>query len=161
MLNANAGRRLLLIAAGLLATMATTAYATLQVSRSEGMNELLARWGLAQPATKKLSDKPLFKPLDKFVISVDSPGGRHYLVLELALVTRDFDQYAQFDELNPALRNAAVELFSQRSYDETRAALQNVNQLQDELLQKFRDTLIAFSYQPVLDKVLITKIVLQ
>src|SRR5262249_33822610 len=137
------------------------AYATLRISSSEGMRDTLARWGLAEPAAKKLSDKPLFKPLDKFVISVDSPGGRHYLVLELALVTRDFDQYAQFDELNPALRNAAVELFSQRSYDDMRTQLQNVTALQDELLDKFRATMTAFSYQPALERVLITKIVMQ
>jgi flagellar FliL protein len=160
-LNANAGRHFTLVAMALLVLVVLTAYATLQLSRSEGMNQFLERWVYPQPPAKKLSDKPLFKSLDKFVISVDSAGGRRYLVLEMALVTHDPEQYQQFDEVNPALRNAAVELFSQRSYDEMRAALQNVNQLQDELLNKFRQTLQAFSYQPALDKVLITKIVMQ
>ena len=49
--------------------------------------DTVAVWlGLAE-AKPELSKTPLFKPMERFVISLEGDSEPHYLVLELALVT--------------------------------------------------------------------------
>ena|GEM_PF-2082741 len=160
MLTINA-RRLALLLGILLLVIGVTVIATLRLSNDDGAKEWLSNLLSSKPPETKLSDKPLFKNLERFVISLEGQSARHYLVLEMSLVTHDPDQLQTFEEVNPLLRNAAVELFGKRSYEDTVVALQQVEQLQQQVLDKFRKTLEAYGYKQALDKVLFTKVVLQ
>lgn len=116
--------------------------------------------GLREPKPE-LSATPLFKPLDKFVISLEGGDETHYLVLEIALVTHNPDQVAEIDELKPLIRNALVQYFSHRDHEVVRTELQNVSKLQEALLAKLINTLQGYGYKTYLDELLITKIVVQ
>ncbi|KUE80674.1 flagellar basal body-associated protein FliL [Aeromonas schubertii] len=116
--------------------------------------------GLAEPKPE-LSATPLFKPLDKFVISLEGGADTHYMVLEVALVTHNPAVLNQLDEQKPLLRNAMVQYFSHRSHDEVRKELQQIKVLQESLLKKLELTLESYGYKTYLDELLITKVVVQ
>ncbi|MBZ6067077.1 flagellar basal body-associated FliL family protein [Aeromonas schubertii] len=116
--------------------------------------------GLAEPKPE-LSATPLFKPLDKFVISLEGGAETHYMVLEVALVTHNPAVLNQLDEQKPLLRNAMVQYFSHRSHDEVRKELQQIKVLQESLLKKLELTLESYGYKTYLDELLITKVVVQ
>ena len=116
--------------------------------------------GLEKPPVE-LSKKPLFKPLEKFVISLESDTSSNYLMLELALVTHDPSQMEIYDNLKPVIRNAMVQFFSHRNVDQVRKDLQQIEQLQQALRNKLTATISNYGYQPALDEVLVTKVVLQ
>ena len=116
--------------------------------------------GIDKPPVE-LSKKPLFKPLDKFVISLESEGSSNYLMLELALVTHDPEQMAIYDNLKPVIRNAMVQFFSHRDLTQVRKDLQDVDGLQTALKQKLSETISNYGYKSAIDEVLVTKVVLQ
>ncbi len=151
------GRRLLILLAVVL-TMALTAAGTWMAMGHQ--TEIKAWLGLG-PKPVELSQKPLFKPLDKFVISLESETDSHYLMLELALVTHDPAQLEVIDTLKPVIRNAMVQFFSHRNVDQVRKDLQQIEQLQQALRNKLTATISNYGYQPALDEVLVTKVVLQ
>lgn len=122
---------------------------------------LFSWFGGAAPAKEELSKKPLFKPLDKLVISLQSEDSSHYLLLEMALVTHDPAQLPMLDELKPVIRNAMVQYFSHRSLEQVRKDLQQLEVLQADLLAKLSGTISNYGYKPALDEVLITKVVVQ
>ncbi|CAJ1769498.1 hypothetical protein LHJMPILO_00444 [Aeromonas veronii] len=116
--------------------------------------------GLAEPKPE-LSSTPLFKPMERFVISLEGGEQSHYLVLELALVTYNPAQVAKLDELTPLIRNAMVQYFSHRSHDDVKVELQNISKLQVSLRDKLVTTVQGYGYKPYLDEVLITKVLVQ
>lgn len=121
----------------------------------------IAVWlGLAE-AKPELSKTPLFKPMERFVISLEGDSEPHYLVLELALVTHNPAQLETLNELTPLIRNAMVQYFSHRSHDAVKKELQNISALQSSLLSKLVTTLQGYGYQPYLDEVLVTKVLVQ
>lgn len=121
----------------------------------------IAVWlGLAE-AKPELSKTPLFKPMERFVISLEGDSEPHYLVLELALVTHNPAQLETLNELTPLIRNAMVQYFSHRSHDAVKKELQNITALQSSLLSKLVTTLQGYGYQPYLDEVLVTKVLVQ
>lgn len=123
--------------------------------------DLIAVWlGLEEPKPE-LSEKPLFKPLDRFVISLEGDSQSHYLVLELALVTYNPAQLEELRMLNPLIRNAMVQYFSHRSNDDVQKELKDITALQTSLLGKLVTTLQSYGYKPYLDEVLITKVLVQ
>ena len=116
--------------------------------------------GLAEPKPE-LSSTPLFKPMERFVISLEGGEQSHYLVLELALVTHNPQQLETLNELTPLIRNAMVQYFSHRSHDAVKLELQNISALQTSLLGKLVATLQGYGYKPYLDEVLVTKVLVQ
>ncbi len=123
--------------------------------------DLIAVWlGLEEPKPE-LSEKPLFKPLDRFVISLEGDSQSHYLVLELALVTHNPALLEELRMLNPLIRNAMVQYFSHRSNDDVQKELKDITALQTSLLGKLVTTLQSYGYKPYLDEVLITKVLVQ
>ncbi|WP_277619824.1 lateral flagellar basal body-associated protein LafF [Aeromonas finlandensis] len=116
--------------------------------------------GWAEPKSE-LSSTPLFKPMERFVISLEGGDQPHYLVLELALVTYNPAQLAKLDELTPLLRNAMVQYFSHRSHDDVKVELQSISTLQVSLRDKLVSTVQGYGYKPSLDEVLITKVLVQ
>ncbi|MFQ2269990.1 lateral flagellar basal body-associated protein LafF [Aeromonas enteropelogenes] len=123
--------------------------------------DLIAVWlGLEEPKPE-LSEKPLFKPLDRFVISLEGESQSHYLVLELALVTHNPAQLEELKVLNPLIRNAMVQYFSHRTNDDVQKELKDITALQTSLLGKLVTTLQSYGYKSYLDEVLITKVLVQ
>lgn len=115
-------------------------------------------------AVKNLSKKPLFKPLDKFVISIDGANpqdSRHYLMLELSLVTHDTTQIDSFNDYMPIIRNTLVQYFSQRNDQQLSEELRHINTLENALKEQLLNTLQNYGVHPNLDEVLITKYVVQ
>jgi len=114
-----------------------------------------------QPAAPEVSKKPLFKPLEKFVISIDGDSSRHYLMLEMTLVTHSASQIDNYDELMPVIRNSLVQYFSQRNEAQLTEELHHVEHLQTELQERLISTLQNYGFKAALDEVLITKYVVQ
>jgi flagellar FliL protein len=114
-----------------------------------------------QPATPEVSKKPLFKPLEKFVISIDGDNSRHYLMLEMTLVTHSAAQVESYDELMPVIRNSLVQYFSQRNEAQLTEELHHIEHLQTELQERLISTLQNYGFKAALDEVLITKYVVQ
>lgn len=112
-------------------------------------------------STMELASKPIFKPLEKFVISLENGKSSHYLLLELTIVTHDPKQPEILENLSPVMRNALVQHFTRRSLEEVRSDLQQIDELQQVLHTKLTATISNYGFQPALDEVLVTKVVLQ
>jgi flagellar FliL protein len=110
---------------------------------------------------QELSVKPLFFPMEKFVMSVNSDPNSRYLVLELTLVTHKAGTLDLLKDANPLLRNAMVEHFAKTTHLEVKLAMQQIEQVQQKLLERFNQTLADNKFEGQLDKVLITNIFIQ
>lgn len=145
------------ILGGLLLVVASAAGTLFFVSHSS----LYSEWFDKQPVKPELSKKPIFKPMDKFVVTLESEDGLHYLMLELSLVTYDPSQVAVYDSLMPVLRNAVVQLFSHRSQSDMSSDLHQLDKLQTQIADRLRATIQNYGESAALDDVLITKVVVQ
>lgn len=115
----------------------------------------------AKTEVQEVSVKPLFFPMEKFVMSVNSDPNSRYLVLELTLVTHKPDTVAALKEATPLLRNAMVEHFAKSSHLEVKLAMQQIEEVQKLLLARFNQTLTDNKFEDQLDNVLITNIFIQ
>lgn len=108
-----------------------------------------------------MSDKPLFKTLDKMVVGLSGDRVQRYMMLELALVSRDPRMEAQSESLTPVIYNAVLQYFAQHTYEAARAEIQDIEKLQNRLLEKVQATTAGYGYQLAVDKLLLTKVVIQ
>ena len=103
---------------------------------------------------------PQFHPLEKIVLSVKGNNQTHFVMLELAIETRDLEQISAINDYMPKIQNALLKLFSNKHYNELQEA-GAVEQLQDEvkntLLTAFEETYFVNH----IDDVLLTKYVVQ
>ncbi|WKE66545.1 flagellar basal body-associated FliL family protein [Gallaecimonas kandeliae] len=113
------------------------------------------------PPPLVMSEKPLFQPLDKFVISLAGDEVQHYMMLELALVSHDPRMPEQSKELQPVIRNALLQYFSTRKYQEVREEIKDLSKLQLALKDRLKQTVDSYGYQLAVDEVLLTKVVIQ
>lgn len=122
-------------------------------------------FGFAQyfsaPKEEELSARPLFFPMDKFVMSVAGDPTSRYLVLELTLVSHKASTIAALKEATPLLRNALVAHFASTSHLEVKVAMQQIDKVQQQLLSTFNQSLTENKFEHQLDKVLITNIFIQ
>jgi len=122
-------------------------------------------FGFAQyfsaPKVEELSARPLFFPMDKFVMSVAGDPTSRYLVLELTLVSHKASTIAALKEATPLLRNALVAHFASSSHLEVKVAMQQIDKVQQQLLSTFNQSLTENKFEHQLDKVLITNIFIQ
>jgi len=114
----------------------------------------------SEPA-KEVSKKPLFKPLEKFVISIDGDNGRRYLMLDMTLVTHSQDQLGGYDDYMPVIRNSLVQYFSLRNETQLNDELHHIDKLELDLQERLCSTLSNYGFKPAIDEVLITKYVVQ
>lgn len=126
-----------------------------------GGSPLYSQWFDKQPVKPAISNKPIFKAMDKFVVTLESDDGLHYLMLELSLVTHDPSQLGIYDSLTPVMRNAVIQLFSKRSRDQVSSDLHQLDKLQGQIADKLRATIQNYGEPAALDDVLITKVVVQ
>ncbi|MGL6002578.1 MAG: flagellar basal body-associated FliL family protein [Plesiomonas sp.] len=103
---------------------------------------------------------PIFINLDRFVISVQGEDRLHYMMLELSLMTYSNRFETQVQEFMPLVRNTVVtELSHENSANLT--APDAVAVLQDKLLTAIRASMQKMAIESAVDKVLITKLVVQ
>lgn len=113
------------------------------------------------PPPVQMLDKPLYKELDKFVVSLANPHTQHYMMLELSLVSHDPRMPEQADQLSPVIRNALLKHFATQTREGVRDGLAALEDLQNTL----RDTLASAAEQHgqelAVEQVLITNVVIQ
>lgn len=114
----------------------------------------------SEPAPE-ISKKPLFKPLEKFVISIDGENTRHYLMIDLTLVTHSQEQINSYDDYMPVIRNSLVQFFSQLNETQVSEQLHNVDKLEVDMQARLTTALQNYGFKPAIDEVLITKYVVQ
>lgn len=108
-----------------------------------------------------MSEKPLFHSLDKVVVGLSGERSQRYMMLELALVSRDPRFEEQSSTLTPVIYNAVLQYFSQHDYARARTEIQDLDSLQERLLEQVRNTVASYDYELAVDKVLLTKVVIQ
>lgn len=108
-----------------------------------------------------LKQKPLYLPLNKFVISVESDTVIYYLMVEMTLATASDDKLIAINHYLPVIRNSIVSNLSQRDFKSMRSYLKDLNLLQSELLASLKEVLTKHDIGDAVDEVLITKLVIQ
>jgi len=119
---------------------------------------------LTQPdPTKQVvrSLQPLFVPLDRFIISLETKTGSRYLVIEASLVTHDESAIEYLEQARPLLNNVLVTYFAGRNRDETRAIVAKIAELQTLLAEMFNNKLTENEIAQTVEQVLITNIFIQ
>lgn len=104
--------------------------------------------------------KPIFINLERFVISVQGEDRLHYMMLELSLMTYNSQFETQVQEFMPLVRNSIVTELSHEDFAKLTAP-DAVATLQDKLLVAIRATMQKMTGESAVDKVLITKLVVQ
>ncbi|GHA59057.1 flagellar basal body-associated protein FliL [Photobacterium aphoticum] len=107
-----------------------------------------------------LVKKPVFLPLNKFVMSVPGKERLHYLMLEITLMSYDRQQIELIQEFKPLVQNAVVSAVSQKGYDEL-VAKEAMSTLELELRDGIRGVMNEMAGANGIEKVLITKMVIQ
>ncbi|WP_148265919.1 flagellar basal body-associated protein FliL [Oceanimonas sp. GK1] len=105
--------------------------------------------------------EPQFQPLEQFVIGLPGAERNHYMVLELALMSRRPQQLALWEGVLPALRNTTLSYFSGFDHDQVQAQLQDMSKFESELQLALNQRLEGYGYAPSVEAVLITKLVIQ
>jgi len=106
------------------------------------------------------SEQPAFHSLDKLVFSVKGKRQTHFVMLELALETRQPEKIKDIDNYMPVVRNALLKLFSNKTYEQ----LQNqptIDELQEEVKQTLLTAFVNTNFSHIIDDVLLTKYVVQ
>lgn len=142
-------KNIIMIIAGLLLVIAAAVAGVWYAKQDPGT--------VAAPVTQK----PLFLPLERFVISVANEHHSRYLVLELTLVTSDAKVLPVLQEAAPLLRNALVEHFANTSHQAARQAFQDIPTVQQEILSKFNSTLRNNRFNEQIEQVLVTNVFIQ
>ncbi len=134
-----------------------------QSSKSEENSRWLDETPLAFLTEKKQpakDTKPSFHSLEKVVLSVKGKKQSHFVMLEVAIETRQPERVRAIDSYMPVVRNSLLKLFSDKTY-ETLSEHGAVNQLQEEVKQSI---LLAFADTDIvrdIDDILLTKYVVQ
>lgn len=106
------------------------------------------------------SQGPSFQSLDKVVLSVRGKKQTHFVMIELAVETRRPDRLQNINDYMPIVRNAMLNLFSQKLNEDLHGE-QALASLQDEVKNT---VMMAFAKTEVIrdiDDVLLTKYVVQ
>lgn len=122
------------------------------------IDEGMAAWFAPKAA---VAAEPQFKPLEQFVIGLPSQERNHYMVLELALMSRYPDQLLLWDTVLPALRNTTLSYFSSFDHQQVQEQLQDLSHFEQELQTALNERLSSYQYDPSVEAVLITKLVIQ
>ena len=122
------------------------------------LDEGIAAWFAPKAA---VAVEPQFKPLDQFVIGLPSQERNHYMVLELALMSRYPEQLLLWDTVLPALRNTTLSYFSSFDHQQVQEQLQDLSHFEQELQIALNERLTSYEYDPAVEAVLITKLVIQ
>lgn len=123
------------------------------------LDSLLSGEQEAEPVP--MTEKPVFKPLNKFVVSLAQDRLPHYLMLELTLVSHHPDMPEQADSLESVIRNALLKYFSAHGQQSVRDQLQDIDALQEALRETLMTAAADYGEELPVEKVLITNVVIQ
>ncbi|MBL1378841.1 flagellar basal body-associated FliL family protein [Zobellella iuensis] len=151
---------LLLVLAALLGGMWTGTFVLADYRESWAKGELVSGL-LEKKARPEPVSEPRFKQLDQFVIGLPGSGRNHYMVLELALMSRQAEQLQLWEGVLPALRNTTLGYFSGFDHERVQGQLQDMGQFEQELQTALNQRLQSYGYAPSVEGVLITKLVIQ
>lgn len=104
--------------------------------------------------------RPSFHSLEKVVLTVKGKKQSHFVMLEVAIETRNPERIQAIDNYMPVIRNSLLKLFSDKTYEALREH-GTVSHLQEEVKESL---LLAFADNDIvrdIDDVLLTKYVLQ
>lgn len=146
---------------------AGTVVGTFWLLTNSGKNEEANTWFERSPLAffsesepQNEETKPSFHPLEKVVLSVKGKKQSHFVMLEVAIETRQLERIKAIDNYMPIVRNSLLKLFSDKTYETLRKE-GTVSQLQEEvklsILEAFADTDIVSD----IDDILLTKYVIQ
>ncbi|EMD1178603.1 flagellar basal body-associated FliL family protein [Vibrio harveyi] len=105
-------------------------------------------------------NKPVFISVPKFVISLQGEHRLHYLMLEVSLMSYSDEMAQKVTEMMPLLRNSILKLVNERPYHEM-SAPQAIKPLENEMLTVLQKQLNDTIGSKGIEKVLVTKMVLQ
>lgn len=138
----------------LLAVGATWAIASGKVDFEEMMKE-------PPPPPVVMLEEPVFKPMDKFVVSIANGYSRNYMVLEITLVSKHPDMESQVHNLSSLMKNTLLKHFSAMDMEQVNNKLGNLSQLQIDLRHAFIDAAEAYGQTLPIEEVLLTNVVIQ
>ncbi|MCW8346634.1 flagellar basal body-associated FliL family protein [Vibrio sp. ZSDZ65] len=104
--------------------------------------------------------QPSFQALDKLVLSVRGKKQTHFVMLELAIETRRPERMENINDYMPVVRNAMLNLFSQKTYEELHGE-NALAMLQDEVKVTVLGAFEKTDLVRDIDDVLLTKYVVQ
>lgn len=128
---------------------------------SSGKVDLKALMDRAEALPPPMNEQPIFKNLDRFVVSLADPATQHYLMLELSLVSHDPRMPKSADELDSVIRNTLIKHFSAKTRDHVRAELRELEALQSQLRDAIDLAAQDYGHTLAVEKVLITNVVIQ
>lgn len=128
--------------------------------RDRWANDGWAAWFESTPEPEPVTE-PQFQPLEQFVIGLPGAERNHYMVLELALMSRRPNQVALWEGVLPALRNTTLTYFSGFDHERVQQQLQDMSRFEQELQTALNQRLESYGYAPSVEAVLITKLVIQ
>ncbi|WP_163934460.1 flagellar basal body-associated protein FliL [Paraferrimonas sp. SM1919] len=105
-------------------------------------------------------DRTHYFPLEKIVVSVEGEKQIHYLMVEMSIQTKDPRQITIMEQNKPIIRNELLKLFGSKDYN-TVKQMDNIEQLQQEVVQRLRQSLEKNGFPFAIDNVLFTQLVLQ
>ncbi len=115
---------------------------------------------LTENKQETIEAKPSFHSLEKVVLTVKGKKQSHFVMLEVAIETRNPERISAIDGYMPIVRNSLLKLFSDKTYEALREH-GAINQLQEEVKQSI---LLAFADTDLvrdIDDILLTKYVVQ
>lgn len=109
---------------------------------------------------EEVSKSPSFHPLEKIVLSIKGNNQTHFVMLELAIETRNPERMAAIDNYMPVIQNALLKLFADKHYNDLQedGAIENLqSEVKSTLITAFNKTGLVQD----IDDVLLTKYVVQ
>ncbi|WP_428775192.1 flagellar basal body-associated FliL family protein [Vibrio sp.] len=132
----------------------------LQQSQQDDGKGLFSGSALSFLSQPEASNRPSFHSLEKLVLSVKGKKMTHFVMLELAVETRNPEGIKDIDDYMPVVRNSLVKLFSNKHYEQLQGegAVESLqNEVKQTILQAFAKTDLVRD----IDDVLLTKYVVQ
>ena len=106
-------------------------------------------------------EEPAFKPLEKFVVSVNNGYTRNYMVLDITVVSHHPEMPEKVDQLSSLIKNTLLKFFSGLDMEQIQKKMDNINQLQIDLRQAFMDSAEEYGRELPIEEVLLTNVVIQ
>lgn len=115
---------------------------------------------LSPEPEEEVEQGPSFHPIEKLVLTVKGKKQTHFVMLELAIETRQPERIKVVDNYMPLIQNSLLKLFSDKSFDQLQqpGAIENLQtEVKNTLLQTFAETPMIRD----IDDILMTKYVVQ
>lgn len=115
---------------------------------------------LSTKPEEEVEQGPSFHPIEKLVLTVKGKKQTHFVMLELAIETRQPERIKVVDNYMPLIQNSLLKLFSDKSFDQLQqpGAIENLQtEVKNTLLQTFAETPMIRD----IDDILMTKYVVQ